>query len=415
MIDIDLIRTDPDRVTTGVKAKGFAIDLHKIRVLDETRRDLQQQIDALRAKRNQLSVDEAKTQGVSLKKELAILEEKERAVAGELEQLLLHIPNLPARDVPIGDGESANRVIRTVGIKPQIDNPKDHLELGLALDLIDMERAAKVSGSRFNFIKNELVLLEFALIRYAFDMALKHGFTPMLTPELVNRATVLGTGYLPHGEAEVYKTQDDLYLIGTSELALVAYHAGELLAEQELPKRYVAFSSCYRREAGTYGKDTRGILRQHQFMKVEMVSLVTPENSEAELEKILAIEEEVMQGLGLSYQVVQMGTGDLGMQAAKKFDIEAWLPGQQAYRETHSCSNTTDFQTRRLNIRFRRDRPVKAVATGGATEFVHALNGTVVSQRPLIAILENNQQPDGSIRVPDVLVPSCGFSAIGKA
>ncbi|MEK7460970.1 MAG: serine--tRNA ligase [Patescibacteria group bacterium] len=404
MIDIDLIRNQPDRVEAGVKAKGFDIDLEKIREFDENRRHLQVQIDGLRAKRNALSVEEAKAQGGAIKQELASLEEKVKEVSATLEGELLRIPNLPISDVPVGAGESANTVIKTVGDKPNLTNPKDHLDLGLALDLIDMERAAKVSGGRFNFLKNELVLLELAMINYAFAVAIKYGYTPLLTPELVNRATVLGTGYLPYGEEEVYKTQDDLYLIGTSELAAVAYHADELLEAKELPKRYVAFSSCYRREAGTYGKDMRGILRQHQFMKVEMVSLVEPEESEAELAKILMIEEEVMQGLGLPYQVVQMGTGDLGMQAAKKFDIEAWLPAQNTYRETHSCSNTTDFQTRRLNIRYKAD--------DGTNRFVHALNGTVVSQRPLIAIMENNQQADGSIKIPEVLVKYTGFQEI---
>jgi seryl-tRNA synthetase len=404
VIDIELLRKDADRVAASIKAKGFEIDIKTIQALDAKRRQLQTEIDSLRAKRNGLSVEEAKSQGATLKQSLTELTDKEKAVADQLEQQLLLIPNLPAEDVPVGEGESANTVIRTVGDQPALKNPKDHLELGLALDLIDMERAAKVSGARFNFLKNELVLLELALVNYAFAIATKHGFSPLLTPELVNRATVLGTGYLPYGEEEVYKTQDDLYLIGTSELAAVAYHGDELLAGNELPKRYVAFSSCYRREAGTYGKDTRGILRQHQFMKVEMVSLVKPEDSDTELKKILAIEEEVMHGLGLPYQVVQMGTGDLGMQAAKKFDIEAWLPGQQAYRETHSCSNTTDFQTRRLNIRYKAD--------DGTNRFVHALNGTVVSQRPLIAILENYQQPDGAIIVPEVLQVFTGFNEI---
>lgn len=414
MIDIAFIRTNPEAVKAGVKAKGFNIDIEKLGELDRARRELQTQIDSLRAKRNQLSIEEVKIQGGAIKEQLNNLEEEAKKIAEELDNELLRIPNLPNDDVPVGDGETANAIVRTVGEKPDLQDPKDHLDLGLALDLIDMERAAKVSGARFNFLKNELVLLELALIHYAFSIATKHGFTPLLTPELVYRATVLGTGYLPYGEDEVYKTQDDLYLIGTSELAAVAYHGGELLAEDELPKRYVAFSSCYRREAGTYGKDTRGILRQHQFMKVELVSLVKPEDSDGELERILAIEEEVMQGLGLPYQVVQMGTGDLGMQAAKKFDIEAWLPGQRAYRETHSCSNTTDFQTRRLNIRFRRNRPAEALAKGGTTELVHALNGTVVSQRPLIAILENYQQADGSIKVPEVLIKYTGFSEIRK-
>lgn len=406
MIDIELIRSQRAAVAAGISAKGFELDLDALRTLDEEKRDLQLKIDELRAKRNQLSIKEAKQSGTGLKTMLRALEDRQVEVEKTLTDLLLRVPNLPSYDTPVGPGESANRVVRTHGEQPNIINPKDHLELGLGLDLMDMERAAKVSGARFNFLKNELVILEFALIRLALDVAMKHGFRPMLTPELVNHATVTGTGYLPYGEDEVYKTQDDLYLIGTSELALVAYHADELFLASDLPKRYVAFSSCYRREAGTYGKDTRGILRQHQFMKVEMVSLVTPEESDAELDKIIAIEEEIMQSLELPYQVVQIGTGDLGMQAAKKFDINTWLPSEQTYRETHSASNTTDFQTRRLRIRYKTDT--------GSNCFVHALNGTAVSQRPLIAIMENYQQPDGSIKIPAILVPYTGFDSITK-
>lgn len=406
MIDIEILRNEPDRVKQAVANKGFSVDIDLLLTLDRERRHLQTEIDNLRASRNKLTSEEAKSKGPELKRQLAGLKERYRTVSAAFEAEFLRLPNLPSDDTPIGPGESANTVIRTIGAIPQLNNPKDHLELGIALDLIDIERATKVAGTRFNFLKNALVLVELALIRYAFESAIQHGFIPMLPPELVNRTAVIGTGYLPYGEEEVYHTQDDLYLIGTSELPMVAYHADEILAATDLPKRYVGFSTCFRREAGSYGKDTRGIFRQHQFMKVELVSLVKPEDSDQELANILAIEEEIMQGLKLPYRVVQIGTGDLGMQAAKKFDIEAWIPSQGTYRETHSCSNTTDFQTRRLNIRYQDG--------SGKPRFVHALNGTAVSQRPLIAIMENYQQPDGSIRLPDVLATLVGFDKIKR-
>lgn len=255
-----------------------------------------------------------------------------------------------------------------------------------------------------------MVLLEFALIRFALDVIMKHGFVPMITPQLVNQDVATGTGYVRLNEdlnsGEVYKTQDDLYLIGTSEMAIVAYHKNEIIDLSDGPKRYVGFSTCFRREAGSYGKDMKGMFRTHQFDKVEMVSFVKPEDSVAELERILAIEEEIMQTLGLPYHILEIGTGDLGVQASQKYDVEAWLPGQQKYRETHSCSNTTDFQARRLNVRYKDDE--------GKNHFVHILNGTgIAMSRMPIAILENGQQSDGSISIPTALVPYCGFSQIG--
>ncbi len=408
MLDPKLIRENPEVVKAGLTKKGHdAAVVDKILMLDEQVRETQAKIEALRAERNKLAAMGPHTaeQGRKIKQELEAIQVGFQTHETELRLLLLQVPNLPTEDVPVGEGETANTVIKTVGEKPTIAEPKDHVELGETYDLFDIERAVKVSGSRFNFLKNQAVILEFALARFALDIAIKRGYTPMLTPELVNEKTVMGTGYLPHGADEVYKTQDDLYLIGTSELALVAYHQDELLQEKQLPLRYVGFSSCFRREAGTYGKDTKGILRQHQFDKVEMVSFVKPEDSAAELERILGIEEEIMQALKLPYQVIQMGTGDLGIQAAKKYDINTWMPGQDTYRETHSCSNTTDFQARRLNIRYK--------TSEGKNEFVHTLNGTAIAVgRMLIAILENGQQPDGTITIPDILVPYAGFSEI---
>lgn len=409
MLDSKLIRDNPELVKKGLEAKGFdGSIIDQLEPLDAKARELQLQLDNLRAERNKIAAlgPHAADQGRKIKQQIEEVNAEFTKVQAELQEKLLRLPNLPSSDTPVGEGESANAVIKTVGDPPALPDPEDHVALGEKYDLFDQERAAKVSGARFNYLKNQSVLIELALVRFSLDIAIKYGYTPMIVPELVNEKTVQGTGYLPQGAEEVYKTQDDLYLIGTSELALVAYHQDEVLLENKLPIRYVGFSSCFRREAGSYGKDTKGILRQHQFDKVELVSFVKPEDSEAELEKILAIEEEIMQQLGLPYQVILKGTGDISVQAAKSYDIETWMPGQNKYRETHSCSNTTDFQSRRLNIRYKNAE--------GKNEFVHTLNGTAIAiGRMLIALYENGQQPDGSISIPDVLVPYCGFSKIG--
>lgn len=409
MLDIRFIRDNIDVVKQGIANKGHNPErVDQLLTVDAKRRDMQQQADLLRAEQKRIDFRESAgmERAKQIKQELGGIDDQLKELNEQFQQIMLLLPNIPDMSAPIGEGESANRVIRTIGDLPTLTDPKDHVTLGEAHDLFDIERGAKVAGARFNYLKNQAVLLEFGLVRFAMDIALKHGFHPMITPELVNEKTVTGTGYLPHGADEVYKTQDDLYLIGTSELALVAYHQDEVLLEQQLPVRYVGFSSCFRREAGSYGKDTRGILRQHQFDKVELVSLVTPEESAAELDRILAIEEEIMQTLQLPYHILEIGTGDLGIQAAKKYDVETWLPGQQKYRETHSCSNTTDFQSRRLNIRYKTDE--------GENRFVHTLNGTAVAVgRMLIALIENGQQEDGSIIVPEALRPYCGFGKIG--
>lgn len=411
MLDIKLIRSQPEMVKSSLAKKGIlpaAID--RLLQVDADRRRQQQTIDELRSKRKELGLDNIDL-AKQLKSQLEILQEEQSTLDRLYQQLILDLPNLPAEDVPVGEGESANTVIRSVGTLPTITSALDHVLIAKKYDLIDIERSSKVSGSRFNFLKNQAVWLELALVRLAFETATRHGFTPMIPPVLVNEQTVVGTGYLPQGEDEVYKTDDNLYLTGTSEQSLMAYHAGEILLDSELPRRYVAFSTCFRREAGTYGRDTRGIIRQHQFDKVELVSLVQPEQSRDELLKVLAIEEELVASLGLPYQVVAIGTGDLGVQAAQKFDIETWMPAQAQYRETHSCSNTTDFQTRRLNIRYvdqRKDQPDE-------NRFLHSVNGTAIAiGRMLIAILENGQQPDGSIAIPSILHPYLSFKEISQ-
>jgi seryl-tRNA synthetase len=408
MLDMKFVRENKEKVIQGLATKGvLAHDVEELLELDKGVRDARTRVEQLRSERNSLASlgPHAIEQGRKLKKELDEAESVLREIEATFTNRLLLLPNIPEDTVPIGEGESANRIVKTGGAKTEIADATDHMVLAEAHDLIDCERGAKVAGSRFNYLKNEAVILEFALIQYALSVAQKYGHIPMITPELVNEKTVMGTGYLPQGADEVYKTQDDLYLIGTSELALVAYHQNEVFALKELPKRYVGFSSCFRREAGSYGKDTRGIIRQHQFDKVELVSFVEPEQSGQELERILGIEEEIMGGLGFAYEVVEIGTGDLGIQASRKFDINTWMPGQGKYRETHSCSNTTDFQSRRLNIRYKK--------ADGTNAFVHTLNGTAIAiGRMLVAILENGQQPDGTIRIPEVLQPYCGLSVI---
>lgn len=406
MLDLKLIRTQPDKVKEGLNKKGFdGKIIDEILPLAESYHHLLSQVETLRAERNAVAKQgrEGIERGKEIKQKLERLESESQDFATRLNRMLLLVPNLPSDTSPVGEGETANRVIKTVGEKPDIAEPFDHIEIAQKYDLIDIARGVKIASSRFNVLKNQAVLIELGLVRMAMDICMKHGFAPILPPQLVNQKTVEGTGYLPHGEDEVYKTQDDLYLIGTSELALVGYHQDEII---ELPKRYVGFSACFRREAGSYGKDTKGILRQHQFDKVEMVSFIAPEDSTRELQKILAIEEEIMQNLEIPYEVIEIGTGDLGIQAAQKYDINGWMPGQNSYRETHSCSNTTDFQTRRLGIRYK--------TNDGTNDYAHALNGTAVAVgRILICLLENGQQADGSIVLPSKLAHYVGFDSIG--
>lgn len=409
MIDIKLIRENPKEVKKGVEAKGVKVDVDAILKLDENRRELQTELDTLRRGRHDKEADRetAKKQ----KDEIKIKEVELKKLAEKLDKLVMGLPNLPRPDVKPGKTEADNEVIKTVGEPPKFNfEPKDYLELAKYHDLIDMERAAKVSGSRFGYLKNEAVLLEFALIQYGLHLMLKNNFIPVVPPVLVGEKAMAGMGYLEHGgEDETYHFKDEkLYLVGTSEQSVGPMHMDETLLEKDLPRRYVAFSNCFRREAGSYGKDTKGILRVHQFDKLEMVVLTTPDKSDEEHELLLSLEEQLMQGLMLPYQVVKMCTADLGDPAARKYDIETWIPSENKYRETHSCSTTTDFQSRRLNIRYK--------SADGKPQFVHMLNGTVFAiGRTLIAIFENYQQADGTIEVPKVLQPYMnGVKVIGK-
>jgi seryl-tRNA synthetase len=409
MLDIKFIRENPDQVAAGVAAKGFKADLKTILKLDEERRSLQTQTDDLRRQQKSLGAGDREA-AKELKAQIKVQEDKFNATSAKLEALLAELPNIPRPDVKVGKSEEENEVLRQVGKRPEFAfKPRDYMELAKLHDLIDIERAGKVSGSRFGYLKNEAALLEFALIRYGLDLVLRHNFVPVIPPVLIGAKAMRAMGYLEHGgEEETYHfKEDDLYLVGTSEQSIGPMHMDEVLELKDLPRRYVAFSTCFRREAGSYGKDTKGILRVHQFNKLEMVVYTTPEQSDQEHDFLLSLEEQLMTGLVLPYQVIKQCSADLGDPAARKYDIETWIPSEGKYRETHSCSTTTDFQSRRLNTRYKK--------ADGKPELVHMLNGTVFSNRPIIAILENYQQADGTIVVPEVLRPYMGEQKlIGK-
>jgi len=418
MLDVKMVRSNPDEVRRALARRGDSTSsLDEFLVLEEERRRLLTDVESRRAARKRASDEIAVVKKAGGDAEQAIaamrglgdtIKEREAALAGVEEQLktmLLEIPNIPLPGVPDG-GEGDSVVLRHVGAPPKFDFAvKDHLDLGTALDMIDMERAAKVSGSRFAYLKGDLVLLQFALVRYGLDIVGAKGFRPVIPPVLVREEAMYGTGFFPTDRAQVYETVDGDCLVGTSEVPLAAMHMQEFLEADKLPLRYAGYSSCFRREAGAAGRDTRGILRVHQFDKVEMFSFCLPGQSAFEHELILAAEEEILQGLGLSYRVVNIAAGDLGAPAAQKFDCEAWMPGQQQYREVTSASNCTDYQARRLDCRYRTEK---------GPRFVHTLNGTAIAVgRTLIAVMENYQRADGSIAVPKALRPLMGKDVLG--
>ncbi len=402
MLDLKLIRDDPDGVRAALARRGpvAATALDRVIALDERRRRLLPELEGLRAEQNEANVRirEAPDAGErareieAMRAVAARAKELERELAEvelELQRALTPLPNLPDPSAAEGPGDE---LVREVGAPPELGfEPRDHLEL--AGDAIDMDRAARLSGSRFAYLKGELVMLELALVRWALEKLRGHGFEPVIPPVLVRERALFGTGFLPDTEQQLYALPaDELFLVGTSEVALASLHDGEIIEGERLPLRYAGFSPCFRREAGAAGKDTRGIFRVHQFDKVEMFSFVAPEDSPQEHERILAIEEEILGELGLPYRVVNIAVGELGSSAAKKFDCEAWLPSQSRYRELTSCSNTTDYQARRLNIRVRAQR---------GTRTPHTLNGTAVAVgRTIVALLENGQQADGSVELP---------------
>lgn len=410
MLDIRLIRENPELVEEMLGRRGATFDLTHARELDTQRREANTELDDLRAERNSASkeIGAAKQRGENADAQMAAVRalgermdaaaERERELANQLDTMLLTLPNLVQDDVPLG-GEDEGAELRRIG-EPRIveGGTKDHLDLGVGLDVIDMERGARASGSRFAYLKGDAARLQFALVQFALDRLGAHGFEAVVPPVLVREEAMWGTGFFPAEASQVYRIPEehhDLFLVGTSEVPLAALHMDEILSAEQLPIRYAGVSSCFRREAGSAGKDTRGIIRVHQFDKIEMFSFVEPDASRDEHEFILAREEELISALELPYRVVNIAAGDLGASASKKYDIEVWFPGQQAYRELTSCSNCTDYQARRLKARVRREK---------GTELVHTLNGTAIAVgRTLAALFENHQLDDGTIRVPEVL------------
>lgn len=413
MLDIKFIRENPQKIKKVCENKKVKIDIDEFFVLDKKTRKLQQEIDVLRAEKNKFGKED-REKGIILKQKLKALEENFNKTHHKHSVLYNKIPNIPFDDVPVGKDDSENIVLRKVGKLPKFNFiPKEHFSIGEELDIIDIERASKIAGSRFYFLKKEAVILELALINFVFSKLIKKGFVPVIPPVMIKPDLASLMGYIENPEDEkgdeegYYIERDKLYLTATSEQSLGTMHSEEIITEKELPKKYVAFSTCFRREAGSYGKDTKGILRVHQFDKIEMFVFCKAKDSPKEHKKLLAIEEELMKDLNISYQVINICTGDLGKPAARKYDIEAWMPGQNRYRETHSTSNCTDFQARGLNIRY------KDAKSG--LHFVHTLNGTAFAiGRIIVAILENYQQEDGSVNIPRVLQKYTGFKIINR-
>ena len=410
MLDIKYIRDNLEICKKAAKNKGRDVDWNGILALDDKRRELIGTSEKLREERNKITRDQ-QTRGKSIKQELKAIEDELRGVEEKFGLLMLTVPNVPDKSVPVGKDASGNVEVKKWGKVPKFTfTPKDHIELAKSLDLIDFERGAKVGGSRAYFLKNEAAQLEFAVLFYTFNKLVAKGYTPMIAPCIVRDFTLFGSGQFPWGREDVYRLErDDVYLAGTAEVPMTAYFADEVLDEKELPKKFVAFSPCFRREAGSYGKDTRGVYRLHQFNKVEQVIISTNDtnNSLTLLEELLANAEEILQDLKLPYRVILMCTGEMGEPQVKKYDIETWMPGRQSYGETMSDSFMGDFQARRLKIRYK--------TKDGKTLFAHTLNNTAIaSPRILIAILENYQQKDGSIRIPKILQPHIGKESISR-
>lgn len=421
MLDLNLIRENPDVLRADLKKRNRDTDLvERLLALDAEHRELLKKVEKYRAEKNAASESIAKLQGPE--KQTAIAEmkkvsehekaahEAQQKVETELHDLLLTLPNLTHFSTPAGLDESGNKVEKKHGTPKAFDFPvKDHIELGTMLGILNLEDATRMSGTRFAYLLGAGALLEFALIQFVMHKLVSKGFTPVVPPVLVREQAMVATGFFPADRNEIYhvnpktgpddKENDDLYLVGTAEVPLTMLHADKILDEEKLPLRYVGFSTCFRREAGSYGKDTAGIIRVHQFDKIEMFSFCHPDKSWEEHELIRSIEEEIMQELGFAYQVLNICSGDLGYPASKKYDLEVWIPSQGKYRELTSCSNCTDYQARRAKIRYKSEKT-------GKNEFLHTLNGTACAMgRTLVAIMENYQRADGTIEVPHVLQP----------
>lgn len=413
MIDPKLFRDSPDVIADSLRRRGSDLDLHALIELDGTQRAALQESEELRAAQNEAGKKIATLQGdakqtaIDEVSGLAAAQKEAAAKADELATAFttafLELPNLVDPSAADGYTEEDAVEIRRVG-NPATEGA-DHASLGESLDIIDTERGAKVSGSRFGYLKGKGALLELSLVRWAMDNLVEAGHTPMIPPVLVREHALEGTGFFPEAREQVYEIpKDELFLAGTSEVPLAAYHGDEILDGEDLPLRYAGFSTCFRREAGTYGKDTAGIFRVHQFDKVEMFVFTFPEDSADEHDRLLEVEESLVRQLEIPYRVVNVAAGDLGASASKKYDIEAWFPGEQAFREITSCSNTTDFQARRLKIRAKSEK---------GNRIVHTLNGTACAVgRTILALLENHQQPDGSVVIPEALRPYTGFDSI---
>ena len=415
MIDPNILKDNTEILEENIKRRKLDISLEELITLDELRRKGKNEADEIRSQQKKLSKEIPSLKGV--KKEEAL--EEAGALSNSVKELTkkaddaeknfyekwVKIPNIVDKTSPDGSSEDDNKELRIIGDIPSITKPKNHLELGENLGIIDVEQAANVSGSRFSYLLGDAVLIEFNLVNWVISLLNNKGFTPVVPPVLVRENALYGTGFFPDDAEQVYSIpNDDLYLVGTSEVSLAAYHAESILEDDKLPLRYAGFSTCFRRESGTYGKDTSGIFRVHQFDKVEMFSFCSTEKSKEEHEFLLSIEEEIMQALELPYRVVDVCAGDLGASATKKYDIEAWIPSQQKYREVTSCSNTTDYQSRRLNIRTKKDKK---------STFIHTLNGTALAVgRVLIALLENNQNEDGTVSFNDSVASIVGLEKL---
>ncbi|MEK7612829.1 MAG: serine--tRNA ligase [Patescibacteria group bacterium] len=415
MLDIKFIRENIDLVKAGAKKKHIEVDLDQLLVVDEKRRALLHEVETMRAKQNEVSdqvvkADEAEKQRLigemrSLKETLQTKEKELEDAEKQWQLLMVQVPNIPDPSVPEGDGDAQNQEVRTWGAIPQFSfTPKSHIELMERLGMADFERGTKTAGFRGYFLRGDGALLTYAVWNFVMDHFVNRGgFVPMLVPSLVKRVAFLGTGYLPQGEDDLYKTQDSDFLAGTGEVATMAYYMNDVIPKEQLPLKFLSFSPCFRREAGSHGKDTKGLMRVHEFFKFEQVVLceASHETSVQLHEELTRNAEELLQALGLPYHVVINCGGDLGLGQVKKYDIECWVPSEGRYRETHSSSYFHDFQTRRLNVRYRDN--------DGALQYAHSLNNTALATpRILISIIENNQQEDGSIVVPEALRPYMG-------
>ena len=416
MLDPTILKNDIESLELNLKRRNLDIDLKELKALDEIRREIRFEAENLRSEQKSLGKQIASAndktkkqlldQASKMSEKVKELFEKVEAADKNFMNIWIKIPNLISATSPDGTSDKDNFEIKKYGEIRDIDNPKDHLEIAESLGLIDVQKAAEVSGSRFSYLFGDLVKIEFNLVLWAMQQLSDKGFKPTIPPVLVRENALYGTGFFPDDAEQVYEIpNDELFLVGTSEVPLAALHSNEILDTAGLPIRYAGFSTCFRREAGTYGKDTTGIFRVHQFDKVEMFSFCDPEKSEEEHKFILSVEEEILQALEIPYRVVDVCAGDLGSSASKKYDIEAWIPSQQTYREVTSCSNTTDFQARRLNIRGKAD---------GETSVLHTLNGTAIAVgRILIALIENNQTKDGKVEFSDRVSEIIGVKNLG--